>query len=77
MLCYVFVLFGVNIYLPLFLWFPFMCMMHLIRWANWARDAEDDPSRPQDDVTGGLLRKVMLMDEPKKMDDLIKCQDKG
>jgi hypothetical protein len=41
-----------------------MHIMHLIRCARWSRDAEDEPSRPQDDVTGGLIRKVMRMDEP-------------
>jgi hypothetical protein len=40
-----------------------MCIMHLIRCASWARDAEDEPSRPHDDVTGGLLRMVMLVGE--------------
>jgi hypothetical protein len=38
--------------------------MHLIRYASWSRDAEDEPSWPQDDVTSGLLHMVMLMDEP-------------
>jgi hypothetical protein len=38
--------------------------MHLIRCARWSCDAEDEPSRPQDDVMGGLIRKVMRMDEP-------------
>jgi hypothetical protein len=40
-----------------------MCIVHPIRYVNWSRDAEDDPSRPQDDVAGGLLRRMMLMDE--------------
>jgi hypothetical protein len=38
--------------------------VHLIRYASWSRDAEDEPSRPQGDVTGGLLHKVMLVDQP-------------
>jgi hypothetical protein len=42
-----------------------MCIMHFIRRASWSRDAEDEPSRPQDIVKRELLRKVMLMDEPK------------
>jgi hypothetical protein len=42
-----------------------MCIMHPMRYVNWSRDAEDKPSRPQDDVAGGLLRMVMLVDEPK------------
>jgi hypothetical protein len=55
-----------------------MCVMHLIRCASWARDAEGDPSRPQDDVTGGLLRKVMLMDEPKNgWPDQVPTQNDG
>jgi hypothetical protein len=41
-----------------------MHIMHLIRCASWARDAKDAPSRPQDDVTGGLLHEVMLVDQP-------------
>jgi hypothetical protein len=41
-----------------------MCTMYLIRYANCSRDAEDEPSRPQDDVSGGLLHKIMLVDQP-------------
>jgi hypothetical protein len=36
-----------------------------MRYVNWSRDAEDEPSRPQDDVKCGLLHKVMLVDQPK------------
>jgi hypothetical protein len=36
-----------------------------MRYVNWSRDAEDEPSRLQDDVKRGLLHKVMLMDQPK------------
>jgi hypothetical protein len=39
--------------------------MHPMRYVNWSRDAEDEPSRPQDDVKCGLLHKVMLVDQPK------------
>jgi hypothetical protein len=35
-----------------------------MRYVNWSRDVEDEPSRPQDVVKHDLLRKVMLMDEP-------------
>jgi hypothetical protein len=24
-----------------------MCIVHLMRYDNWSRDAEDEPSRPQ------------------------------
>jgi hypothetical protein len=41
-----------------------MCIIHLIRCASWSRDAEDEPSRPQDDVMGGLLCMVLLVDLP-------------
>jgi hypothetical protein len=40
-----------------------MCIMHLIKCASWARDAEDEPSQPQDAVKREPLRKVLLMDE--------------
>jgi hypothetical protein len=34
------------------------------RYIKWSRNAEDELSRPQNDVKRGLLHKVMLMDEP-------------
>jgi hypothetical protein len=40
-----------------------MCIVHPMRYVNWSCDAEDDPSWPQDDVAGGLPRRMMLMDE--------------
>jgi hypothetical protein len=36
-----------------------------IRCASRSRDAKNDLGQPQDDVTGGLLHKVMLVDQPK------------
>jgi hypothetical protein len=39
--------------------------MHLIRCASWSRDAEDNPSRPQDVVTGWVTPQVDVDDEPK------------
>jgi hypothetical protein len=38
--------------------------MHLIRYASWSCEVEDEPSQRQDDVTGGLLQKVMSVDQP-------------
>jgi hypothetical protein len=40
-----------------------MCIVHPMRYVNWSREAEYEPSRPQDDVKGGLLRMVMLGDK--------------
>jgi hypothetical protein len=38
--------------------------MHLIRCASWSRDAEDNPSRPQDVVTGWVTLQGDADDEP-------------
>jgi hypothetical protein len=45
-----------------------MCIVHPMRYVNWSRDAEDEPSRPQVRAT--------LHGDADGRTCLIKCQDK-